>query len=139
MTHEPAQGRQSTPGRFKVVGVVLVVQALLNVLAALVLRSDVNDRLDHGQEVANKGLVNLVIYLSFAVALAQVVSALLIVSRFVWVRWTIVAVEGLTVLFGVVGVFSGAPQAAVGVVIAGLVIGVANGEEAKAWFNRRHS
>jgi hypothetical protein len=110
------------------------VQAVFNALGGVFILSEVNNRLDHGQEV--DGLTRPLAYASIILALVLATCAALAPKRSGWVRNTVLVIEAFAVLSGLIGlVVTAAPSFAVGIVLA---IGIAAGfsGEGGRWFER---
>ncbi|KIF78852.1 hypothetical protein QR77_15270 [Streptomyces sp. 150FB] len=125
------------PGGVKAVMVGVWVQAVLNGLAGLLLLSLMNDRLDHGQEVADLGLVRFSVYASLCASVGLLLSGVFAWKRFGWVRGTVLVIECAIVLVSLINVFvEGVPSAGVGLVIAVLMLRTMLSEPAQNWFSR---
>ncbi|MGY6650769.1 hypothetical protein ACXIZN_01255 [Amycolatopsis sp. TRM77291] len=135
MTEEVRNRRVEMPGRLKLVRGFLWVQVVLNVLASALVTALAIDELEHGNEEA--GLVLALAILGFVVAVALIACAIRISRGSPWVRPTIVAVEGLVVIMGLVSLLNGgAITQLIGMGIAVGVIVVLNKPEESAWFKR---
>lgn len=111
------------PGVLWVVLVVLVLQAVINAFAGYLLQDEIDSRLDHGQEVANSGLVYTLLYLSYTVAVVLLVCAVFLALRRSWARYPVYAIEALAIVNGLVVLVAGGGLAGlVGMVIAGGVL-----------------
>lgn len=112
-------------------------QAVVNLIAAVFVQSEVDDRQAHGQEVQNLGLVHFAIYVSYAVAAALLLSGVFAGKRFAWVRVTILWVEGLAVVISLINlVSSGVPTAVLGLLLAFGIASVMMGQAGREWFYR---
>lgn len=121
--------------KFAMVGVWF--QAVVNLFAAFFVSSEVDDRLAHGQEVQNLGLVHFAVYVSYAVAAALLLAGVFAGRRFAWVRVTILCVEGLAVLVSLINfVSSGVPTAVLGLLLAFAIASVMMGQTGREWFYR---
>ena len=110
------------------------IQAFFNGFAGYFILSEVNDRLDHGQDV--DGLMRPLAYISIAVALVLATCAALAPKRYGWVRNTVLVIEVFAVLSGLIGLAAAAaPSYAVGMALA---LGIAAGfsGEGGKWFER---
>ncbi|UUV30143.1 hypothetical protein NQK81_36100 [Amycolatopsis roodepoortensis] len=135
MTEEVRNRPVEMPGRLKLVRGFLWVQAVLNVLASALVTALAINELEHGNEEA--GLVLALAILGFAVAVVLIACAIRISRGSPWVRPTIVAVEGLVVVMGLVSLVNGgAITQLIGMGIAVGVIVVLNKPEESAWFKR---
>lgn len=111
------------------------MQAVLNVLASALVTALAINELEHGNEEA--GLVLALAILGFVVAVVLIACAIRISRGSPWVRPTIVAVEGLVVVMGLVSLVNGgAITQLIGMGIAVGVIVVLNKPEESAWFKR---
>jgi hypothetical protein len=108
------------PGVLWVVLVVLVLQAAVNGFAGLLLQDEIDDRLEHGQEVANSGLVHTLLYLSYTVAVVLLVCVVFLALRRPWARYPVYVIEGLAIVNGLIVLVAGGGLAGlVGMAIAG--------------------
>lgn len=111
------------PGVLWVVLVVLVLQAVVNAFAGYLLQDEIDSRLDHGQEVANSGLVYTLLYLSYTVAVVLLVCAVFLALRRPWARYPVYVIEALAIINGLIVLVAGGGLAGlVGMVIAGGVL-----------------
>jgi hypothetical protein len=125
------------PGSVKAVMVGVWFQAVFNGLGGLLLLSLMNDRFDHGQEVADLGLVRFSVYASLFASVGLLLSGVFAWKRFGWVRVTVLVIECAIVLVSMVNVFvEGVPSAGIGLVIAVLMGRTMLGEPARHWFDR---
>ncbi|RSN18620.1 hypothetical protein DMC63_18350 [Streptomyces sp. WAC 05977] len=135
MTEEVRNRPVEMPGRLKLVRGFLWVQAVLNVLASVLVTVLAIGELEHGNEEA--GLVLALAILGFVVAVVLIACAIRISRGSPWARPTIVAVEGLVVVMGLVSLLNGgAITQLIGMGIAVGVIVVLNKPEESAWFKR---
>jgi len=112
------------------------VQVLFNGFGGFFLLSEVNDRLDHGQEVAQLGLVRTLAYGSVVLAVVLASCAVLAPKRYGWVRTVVLVIEAFAVVSALAGLFStGTLSFVVGM---GLAIAIASGltGEGRQWFDR---
>lgn len=108
------------PGVLWVVLVVLVLQAVVNAFAGYLLQDEIDARLDHGQEVANSGLVYTLLYLSYTIAAVLLICVVFLALRRPWARYPVYAIEALAILNGLITLVAGGGIAGlVGMVIAG--------------------
>ncbi|MFD6066197.1 MULTISPECIES: hypothetical protein [Amycolatopsis] len=135
MTEEVRNRPVEMPGRLKIVRGFLWVQAVLNVLASALVTMLAIDELDHGNEEA--GLVLALGLLGFVVAVALIACAIRISRGSPWVRPTVIGVEGLVVVMGLISLVNGgAITQLIGMGIAVGVIVVLTKPEESAWFRR---
>jgi hypothetical protein len=109
-------------------------QAVVNVLAALVLFLAAKDRTDHGQSGA--GLLRGFALLSLVVVVLLIVCAVKARSGTPWVWWLVLTLEAISLLSGLVTLTSGNMGAVVGIVIA---VGIATRLftlDSREWFGR---
>jgi hypothetical protein len=122
------------PVNVKAAVVGVWIQAVCNALGGFFILSEVNNRLDHGQDV--DGLARPLAYISIVLALVLLTCAVLAPKRYGWVRNTVLVIEAFAVLSGLIGLAATAtPSYAVGMVLA---IGIAAGfsGEGGKWFER---
>ncbi|WP_410649886.1 hypothetical protein [Amycolatopsis sp. cmx-4-54] len=135
MTEEVRNRPVEMPGRLKIVRAFLWVQAVLNVLASALVTALAINELEHGNEEA--GLALALALLGFVVAVVLIACAIRISRGSPWVRPTVVVVEGLVVVMGLVSLVNGgAITQLIGMGIAVGVIVVLNKPEESAWFRR---
>ncbi|WP_370942471.1 hypothetical protein AB5J62_25560 [Amycolatopsis sp. cg5] len=121
------------PKPLKNVRILLWFQAVANILVGVLVTMVALNALDHGDEDAALPLAIGIISLIIAVVLA--VCAVMLSRRAAWVRTTVMALEGISVLSGVIGlVTGGAVTLLIGIAIAiGILVSLSN-PEVKAWF-----
>jgi hypothetical protein len=128
-----AQSTGGLPKPLRTALVLIVLQAVLNVLGGLLLLVSASDEADHGGDSA--GTLALLGWVSVIVALLLAGSAAATPGRRAWVRTTVIGVEALSVLGSVVSLFSGAYTAVIGIAIAAFIIRAYLSEDAKRWFD----
>ncbi|ADI07362.1 hypothetical protein SBI_04241 [Streptomyces bingchenggensis BCW-1] len=139
-----AQVLERMPGRVKFAVAGVWAQAVTNLVAGGSVLSEVDSRLDHGQEVASPGLARGLAYFSIAVAVLLAVSSLFAQKRFGWVWTVFVIVETLAVvgaLFGILAVWLGLQGVSETSVVISLVLPLAIGGalitgRGQDWFSR---
>lgn len=135
MTEEVRNRPLEMPRQLKFVRVFLWIQAVLNLLVSVLVTGLAINELDHGNEEAGLSLVLAV--LGFVVAVVLVACAVRISRGSPWVRPTVIAVEGLSVVMGVISLVSGgAVTQLIGMAIAVAIIVTLNKPEERAWFTR---
>jgi len=134
MTEETAAPRMFMPGRLKGALVVLWLQVLANALAGFLLLNSLSEDESHGRSMDGTGIFYFLGYFSIAVAIVLAVCAVLALRGRPWVRPTIISIESLSILSGVVNVFSGAILGIVGVALSIGVIVVLVRPEVREWF-----
>ncbi|MEV7556007.1 hypothetical protein AB0N89_40865 [Amycolatopsis sp. NPDC089917] len=135
MTEDVRNKAPEMPRQLKTVRVLLWIQAVLNLLASALVTALAINELDHGNEEA--GLALALAILGFVVSLVLIASAIRISRGSAWVRPTVIGVEGLSVVLGVIGLISGgAITQLIGMGIAIGIIVVLTKPEERAWFTR---
>lgn len=130
VTEAPAR----MPVKVKIAVAGVWIQAVFNALGGFFILSEVNDRLDHGQDV--DGLMRPLAYASIILALVLATCAVLAPKRYGWVRNTVLVIEAFAVLSSLIGLAAtAAPSFAAGM---GFAIGIASGliGEGGKWFDR---
>ncbi|WP_405639468.1 hypothetical protein [Streptomyces sp. NBC_00019] len=120
--------------RLAVVGVW--VQALLNLAAGALLLAVVNNAADHGQD-EGAGLLRFVAVLSLLIAGALLLCGVFAGKRSNGIRVTVIVIEVLSLLSGVVGLLKGGGASVLpGIAFAlGMLRGFSSAE-ARNWFGR---
>ncbi|RSM63292.1 hypothetical protein [Amycolatopsis sp. WAC 01376] len=135
MTEEVRNRPLEMPRQLKFVRVFLWVQAVLNILVSALVTALAINELDHGNEEA--GLALALALLGFVVAVVLIACAIRISRGSAWVRPTVIAVEGLAVVMGVISLVNGgAITQLIGMGIAIGIIVTLNKPEERAWFTR---
>lgn len=112
-------------------------QAVVNALGGWFILNEISDRLDHGQDVENLGLVRALAYGSLAVAAVLAVCGACAFMRLGGVRIGVLGIEILAVLGGVVTIFAaGNLSSLIGIVLAVWIWSVMSGEDGRYWFGR---
>ncbi|WP_033288470.1 hypothetical protein [Amycolatopsis jejuensis] len=127
--------RMPMPGRLRAALVFVFVQALLNGAFGVLAQVEISSRQDHGQEVM--GALYLAEYLSYVFAVGLLVSGLAITLGYDWGRWPLLVFEGLSAIGGLITLFSGSPQAVIGLVLAGLVVSTLFHDTVRSWFDAK--
>lgn len=136
MAESNTRGTGAAPLALRAVRVILYVQGGATLLALVGIALEISSRLDHGQEVL---AINYVLGLVSVVCgvLALVCAAQIVQQRRFWVRPTAMALEAITILYGIVNVVQGA-FAGLGEIVVGIaVIVLLNRAEVREWINGR--
>jgi len=135
MTEDVRNKAPEMPRQLKTVRVFLWIQAVLNLLASALVTILAINALDHGDEEA--GLALALALLGFVVSLVLIACAIRISRGSAWVRPTVIGVEGLSVVLGLISLISGgAITQLIGMGIAIGIIVVLTKPEESAWFTR---
>jgi hypothetical protein len=127
----------SRPASVVTAAVVLFVQAAANAAGGLLLFTEIADRLDHNQDVPALG--HFLAWLSVIVAVALVVSGVLLLRRVGAARPLVIVLEVITIVVGFLNLVSGAPQAVIGIGLAVVVLVSVANRRAGDWFASRGS
>ncbi|GAA3853872.1 hypothetical protein GCM10023084_05150 [Streptomyces lacrimifluminis] len=123
----------------KSVGPALVgvwVQAVLNLAVGFLLLALVNDAADHGQE-EGAGLLRFLAVLSLLMAGALLLCGVFAGKRSNGIRVTVVVIEALSLLSGVLGLLQGGGVPVLpGIAFALAVLRGFSSAEARNWFDR---
>ncbi len=111
------------------------VQAVLNLAAGALLLAVVSDAVDHGQD-EGVGLIRFVAVLSLLIAAALLLCGVLVGKRSNAIRVTVVVVEAVSLVGGVLGLLQGGVSALPGIVFALAVLRGFTSAEARNWFDR---
>ncbi|EMD25470.1 hypothetical protein [Amycolatopsis azurea] len=135
MTEDVRNKAAEMPRQLKTVRVFLWIQAVLNLLASALVTALAINALDHGDEEA--GLALALALLGFVVSLVLAACAIRISRGSAWVRPTVIGVEALAVVLGLISLISGgAITQLIGMGIAIGIIVVLTKPEERAWFTR---
>ncbi|MFI6847672.1 hypothetical protein ACIBJD_24045 [Kitasatospora sp. NPDC050467] len=126
--HQWNSERMPSSIRWAVAGVW--VHAVLNGLAGLFLFA-----LMSGEDGEGVGLVRFVAVLSIMIAIVLCFCAALAPRRAGWTRITVLVIEWLSIISGVLQLFSGATLALAGLAIALLIVTAFMSHEGRRWFN----
>lgn len=96
MSNEPM------PGPLKAALVLLVLQAAANGFGGFLIQDKIGDRLDHGQEVANSGLVNSAVYLSYGLSAVLLATIAFLIARRPWAQYPVYVIEALAIAIGLI-------------------------------------
>ncbi|MFF0015344.1 hypothetical protein [Streptomyces sp. NPDC005374] len=134
MTTPSVKAQMPKSVRLALVGVW--VQAVLNLAAGALLLAVVNDAVDHGRDEA-AGLLRFLAVLSLLVAGVLLLCGVFAGKRSNGIRVTVIVIEALSLLTGVVGLFQGAGVSGLpSIVFALAVLRGFNSAEARNWFDR---
>ncbi|MGY1502697.1 hypothetical protein ACW4TU_39995 [Streptomyces sp. QTS52] len=112
------------------------VQAVLNLAAGALLLAVVNDAADHGQD-EGAGLLRFLAVLSLLIAGALLLCGVFADRRLNGIRVTVIVIEALSLLSGVLGLLQGAGVSVLpGIAFALLVLRGFSTVEARNWFDR---
>ncbi|WP_234441239.1 MULTISPECIES: hypothetical protein [Streptomyces] len=112
------------------------VQAVLNLAAGALLLAVVNDAADHGQD-EGAGLLRFVAVLSLLIAGALLLCGVLAGKRSNGIRVTVIVIEALSLLSGVLGLVQGGGVSVLpGIAFAIAVLRGFSSAEARNWFDR---
>jgi hypothetical protein len=136
MTDETAAPRMFMPGGLKGALVILWLQFLANAFVGYIILDELSEDASHGRSMDGTGFSYFLGYLSIAVAIVLAVCAVLALRGRSWVRPTIISIESLSILSGVVNLFSGAFLGIVGIALSIGVIVVLNRPDVREWFER---
>jgi hypothetical protein len=112
------------------------VQAVLNLAAGFLLLALVNDAADHGQD-EGAGLLRFLAVLSLLIAGVLLLCGVFAGKRSNGIRVTVIVIEALSLLTGVLGLFQGAGVSGLpSIVFALAVLRGFSSAEARNWFDR---
>ncbi|MFE9438225.1 hypothetical protein ACFYO2_04280 [Streptomyces sp. NPDC006602] len=111
------------------------VQAVLNLAAGFLLLALVNDAADHGQD-EGAGLLRFLAVLSLLIAGALLLCGVFAGKRSNGIRVTVIVIEALSLLSGVLGLLQGSVSVLPGIAFALVVLRGFSTVEARNWFDR---
>lgn len=111
-------------------------QAVINALGGFLILDSLNNDLDHGISVDNAGFLRFLGYLSYAATVLLVICAIAATQRLSWVRPTVIGVEILTIINGLLSISQGAYSAIAGIAMGVFVIKELNSPHGREWFTR---
>ncbi|WP_327694684.1 hypothetical protein [Streptomyces sp. NBC_00459] len=111
------------------------VQAVLSLVAGFLLLAVVDDAVDHGQE-DGAGLLRFVAVLTLLIAGALLLCGVFAGTRANGIRVTIIAIEVLSLVSGLVGLLNGGGISIAGILLALVVLRGACSAEARNWFDQ---
>ena len=129
--------RARMPGRLKWVLVFVYIQVVGNLGFGILLRTSIDDVLRTGGQLADPTLAYFAEYLSFVGAGALLVAAIAITNGRAWGRTLLIGLEALTIVNGMLTLFSGISTAAIGVVFGFLVISTLFDVTVRSWFDHK--
>lgn len=128
--------QQRMPARLKAMLVVMYLQVLANGFGGIVLFDDVQTAESHGARVPYAGALYTVAFASFLVAAVLLACAVLTPRRFAWIRPTVIAIEAVSVISGLIGLVQGGPPTAVvGITLGVTMIVMLGREDVRDWFS----
>jgi hypothetical protein len=90
------------PGPLRLALILLVLQVVANGYGGFLIQDEIDDRLDHGLEVANLNLVNAAVYLSYGLAAVLLATIVFLVARKPWAQYPVYVIEALAIAVGLV-------------------------------------
>ncbi|MGW3101235.1 hypothetical protein [Streptomyces sp. NPDC001100] len=134
MTTPSVKAQMPRNVRLALVGVW--VQAVLNLAAGFLLLAVVSDAVDHGQD-EGAGLLRFVAVLSLLIAGALLLCGVFAGKRSNGIRVTVIVIEALSLLSGVLGLFQGGGVGVLpSIAFALVVLRGFSSAEARNWFDR---
>ncbi|MER7754885.1 hypothetical protein [Kitasatospora sp. NPDC097643] len=127
MTNQLADERMPTSLKWVVAGVWL--HAVLNGAAGIFILA-----LIHGQHGDGVAMVTFIAFLSILIGVLLGTCAALAPGGARWTRKTVLVIEWLTIVTGVIQLFSGSIISLAGIAIAGIIIRAYSSVEGKEWF-----
>ncbi|MCX4761765.1 hypothetical protein OG562_12420 [Streptomyces sp. NBC_01275] len=123
------------PKNVRLATVGVWVQAVLNLAAGALLLAVVNDAADHGQD-EGAGLLRFVAVLSLLIAGALLLCGVFAGQRSNGIRVTVIVIEALSLLSGVLGLLQGGVSVLPGIALALVVLRGFSSAEARNWFDQ---
>ncbi|MCE7011124.1 hypothetical protein LWC34_51220 [Kibdelosporangium philippinense] len=133
MTNEISQQRM--PGRLKLTLGILVFQVLANGFIGFLIVDEISTRSSHGARTPNSGLLYFIGFLSIAIALTLLACVLMAGTRRAWIRMTVIGIEVVGLISGVINLFSGQVTAIAGIALAIGVLSILNRDDVREWFS----
>ncbi|ONI75068.1 hypothetical protein ALI144C_40610 [Actinosynnema sp. ALI-1.44] len=127
--------RQRMPGKLKLAMGILVFQALSNGFIGYLIIDTVTGRGSHGARTPNSGLLYFVGFLSVGIALVLLGCVLMAATRQRWIRPTVIGIEVIGLISGVINLFSGQLTAIAGIAIAIGVLSMFSRDDVREWFS----
>lgn len=127
--------RRTRPLALKIAVGILLLQALANAAGGVLLLMVAAEDIEHGRDVP--ALQYVLGYASIAIGVVLLACGVLLVRGVLAARPVVVCLEVLAMVGGLVNVVLGAPQAVVGLVLAGLVLMHLYRAEVTEWFRER--
>ncbi|MFI9383553.1 hypothetical protein [Kutzneria sp. NPDC052558] len=122
------------PRPLRVAVAILVLQSLGNGVLGLLIVDNLDRITRHGGAPSEAGLAYLAGYAGMAIALVLLVCVVFTLRPRVWVRPVVATVEVITIIGGLVTVFSGTVTGALAVLLAFTVIRVLMTDDVQAWY-----
>lgn len=136
MAEPNTNGTDTAPGALRAARVILYVQGGATLLALVGIAVEIKSRFDHGQEVLGINYVFGLVSIVCAVV-AVVCAATIVQRRRFWVRPTAMALEVITILYGIINIAQGA-FAGLGEIVVGIVVIVLLGRaDVREWIDGR--
>jgi hypothetical protein len=124
------------PGGLKAALVLVWLQAVANFVVAMVVFREYRNNIDHGHTDGNK-LIGITAWVMLGTALLLVACGLGVAARQRWARPTVIALEVVNLLGGVLVVLTGgAVQGLLAMVVTAVVIAGFGSTKGIAWFRR---
>ena len=126
---------QTMPRNLKFALVGVWFQAVVNLGLGFFFLALVNDAVEHGQEEGT-AFVRFIAYISIVIGALLAACGIAAPRRQGWVRTTVLVIEAISLVSGVIGLFSGQLSSVLGIVLA-IVIGKEFlSDSGRAWFHR---
>lgn len=136
MAEPNTRGTGIAPLALRAVRVILYIQGGATLLGLVGIAVEINSRVDHGQEVPGityvLGLVSLV-----CAAVAVVCAASIVQQGRFWPRPTAMALEVITIVYGVINIVNGALAGLGEIVVGVLVIVLLLRADVRDWIDAR--
>ncbi|WP_125727765.1 hypothetical protein [Kibdelosporangium aridum] len=126
--------QQRMPGRLKLVLGVLVFQVLANGFIGFLIVDAISERSSHGARTSGAGLLYFLGFLSIAIALTLLACVLMAGTRRAWIRVTVICIEVVGLISGVINLFSGQITAIAGIALAIGVLTILSRDDVREWF-----
>ncbi|WP_406637424.1 hypothetical protein [Amycolatopsis sp. WGS_07] len=120
------------PGRLRAALAVVVLQVLMNGVFGASAQLQIAKQRSGAEEPFS--ILYAITWLSYVFAAGLLVSGIAVLFGCGWGRWSLLAFEVLSAIGGLVNLAGGSLAAAVGLVLAGLVVTTLFREPVKAWF-----
>ncbi|MBB1153894.1 MULTISPECIES: hypothetical protein [Amycolatopsis] len=120
------------PGRLRAALGFVILQALLNGVFGVFARRQIEKQRRGGEEPFS--ILYSLEYLSYAFAAGLVAAGIVVLFGYGWSRWVLLAFEVVSALAGLLNLAGGGVAAAVGLVLAAMVVTTLFHAETKAWF-----
>ncbi|WP_343239815.1 hypothetical protein [Streptomyces sp. SID12488] len=111
------------------------IQGVLNLVVGFLSLALMNDAADHGQDEGS-GMLRFLAVLTLVIAGALLLCGVFADKRSNGIRVTVIVIESLVLLSGVVGLFQSGVSVLPGIVLALVVLRGFSSAEARNWFDR---